>query len=58
LFELPLSSRQYIRLIVSEAGGNKSQAAAILGINRRTLYRYLDPSGGHTTGLNDSEEEE
>lgn len=49
--------RRYIRLIVAETGGNKSQAAAILGINRRTLYRYLDPSAGHTTGLIDTEEE-
>lgn len=36
-------SRRYIQLILSEAGGNKSRAAAVLGINRRTLYRYLDP---------------
>ena len=38
-------SRRYIRLILSETEGNKSRAAEILGINRRTLYRYLDPQG-------------
>lgn len=37
-------SRRYIRMILSEAGGNKSRAAEILGINRRTLYRYLEPT--------------
>ncbi len=37
-------SKRYVRLILAESGGNKSQAAAILGINRRTLYRYLDGS--------------
>ncbi len=37
-------SRRYIALILSETGGNKSRAAEILGINRRTLYRYLDLS--------------
>jgi DNA-binding NtrC family response regulator len=38
-------SRRYIRLVLSETNGNKSRAAEILGVNRRTLYRYLDPSG-------------
>jgi two-component system, NtrC family, response regulator AtoC len=38
-------SRRYIQFILSEAEGNKSRAAEVLGINRRTLYRYLDPNG-------------
>jgi len=37
--------RRYIRLILAEAGGNKSRAAELLGIDRRTIYRYLDPDG-------------
>jgi DNA-binding NtrC family response regulator len=32
---------EYIRLILDETGGNHSQAARMLGINRRTLYRRL-----------------
>jgi DNA-binding NtrC family response regulator len=35
-------SRRYIQFILAEASGNKSRAAEVLGINRRTLYRYLD----------------
>jgi DNA-binding NtrC family response regulator len=41
-------NRRYIQLILAESDGNKSRAAGVLGINRRTLYRYLDPSG-HTS---------
>ncbi len=37
-------NRRYIALVLNERGGNKSRAAEILGINRRTLYRYLDPA--------------
>ncbi len=32
----------YILEILSEAGGNKSRAAEILGLDRKTLYRKLD----------------
>ncbi|HEY0460991.1 MAG TPA: sigma-54 dependent transcriptional regulator [Pyrinomonadaceae bacterium] len=39
-------SRRYVGLILAESGGNKSRAADILGINRRTLYRYLDSFDG------------
>jgi DNA-binding NtrC family response regulator len=31
----------YIRLILDKAGGNKSQAADMLGIDRKTLYRKV-----------------
>jgi two-component system NtrC family response regulator len=41
-------NRRYIQLILAESDGNKSRAAGVLGINRRTLYRYLDPSD-HTS---------
>jgi two-component system response regulator AtoC len=37
--------RRYIQLILAETDGNKSRAAEILGIDRRTIYRYLDPIG-------------
>ena len=34
--------RRYVQLILSENEGNKSRAAELLGIDRRTIYRYLD----------------
>ncbi len=34
--------REYILEILREAGGNKSRAAEILGLDRKTLYRKLD----------------
>lgn len=39
----PLNEVQqdYIRYVVREAGGNKRKAAEILGVTRRTLYRWL-----------------
>lgn len=37
-------ARRYVEIVLTEAGGNKSKAADVLGINRRTLYRYLDSS--------------
>ncbi|MGH9969059.1 MAG: sigma-54-dependent transcriptional regulator [Pyrinomonadaceae bacterium] len=49
-------SRRYIRLILAETGGNKSRAAEILGINRRTLYRYLDSSDRLAPALDETEE--
>jgi two-component system, NtrC family, response regulator AtoC len=33
--------RRYIRLVMQRTGGNKRQAANVLGIGRRTLYRRL-----------------
>lgn len=35
--------RRYVQLILAETEGNKSRAAEILGIDRRTIYRYLNP---------------
>ena len=34
--------RRYVQLILSETDGNKSRAAELLGIDRRTIYRYLE----------------
>ena len=37
--------RRYILRVVEAAGGNKSLAAQILGITRKTLYRKLEEYG-------------
>jgi DNA-binding NtrC family response regulator len=34
--------REYVKKILIEAGGNKSKAAEILGLDRKTLYRKLE----------------
>ena len=33
--------RRYIEKVYAATGSNKSQAASILGFNRKTLYRKL-----------------
>ena len=33
--------RRYIARVLALVGGNKSQAAQLLGVDRRTLYRRL-----------------
>jgi DNA-binding NtrC family response regulator len=40
-FTLDQLEREYIRRILIEVGGNKSKAAEILGLDRKTLYRKL-----------------
>ncbi|MBL8742230.1 MAG: sigma-54-dependent Fis family transcriptional regulator [Myxococcales bacterium] len=34
--------RRYIQKVLKQVGGNKSRAAEVLGVDRRTLYRKLD----------------
>lgn len=41
-FSLAELETAYIRRVLAEVGGNKSQAAQILGIDRSTLYRKLE----------------
>jgi transcriptional regulator of acetoin/glycerol metabolism len=36
---------EQIRKVLSATGGNKSKAAKILGIERKTLYRLIDRFG-------------
>ncbi len=38
--------RGYVRHALEQLGGNKRRTAAVLGIGRRTLYRYLEPEEG------------
>ena len=38
---LEVLERRYIRRVVEESGGNISQAARVLGIDRKTLYRKM-----------------
>ncbi len=35
---------EYIRAIIASVGGNKTEAATLLGIDRKTLYRRLGSS--------------
>lgn len=39
---LKLIEQRYVQHILRHTGGNKQQAARLLGIGRRTLYRYLE----------------
>jgi two-component system response regulator HydG len=44
---LPLEEveRRYIARVIQACAGNKSKAARILGIGRKTLYRHLEHTG-------------
>jgi DNA-binding NtrC family response regulator len=41
-YTLDQLEKEYIRKILIEVGGNKSKAAEILGLDRKTLYRKLE----------------
>jgi two-component system response regulator HydG len=48
LITLDEMERRYVRQVLSAVGGNKTHAARILGIDRRSLYRRLEePKGDH-----------
>jgi two-component system response regulator AtoC len=48
--------RRYILMVLEAMGGNKSSAAAVLGVDRRTLYRKLaEYRGTSAEPLEDSE---
>jgi DNA-binding NtrC family response regulator len=36
--------REYIRAVLAQVSGNKTEAAAILQVDRKTLYRKLEES--------------
>jgi DNA-binding NtrC family response regulator len=40
--------RRYASEILRETGGNKTRAAEILGIDRKTLYRLIGDNGEAT----------
>ena len=40
--DLDTLEEEHIRKVLQATGGNKSRAAAILGIERKTLYRKLE----------------
>ena len=42
LVTLSEMERRYVRRVLDACGGNKTQAARVLGIDRRSLYRRLE----------------
>jgi two-component system response regulator HydG len=44
LLTLDEMQHRYVRHVLAAVGGNKTQAAHILGIDRRSIYRRLEPS--------------
>ena len=41
LDSLEVIERRYIRYVLERTGGNKTEAAKVLGLDRKTLYRRL-----------------
>ncbi|HVK71844.1 MAG TPA: sigma-54 dependent transcriptional regulator [Kofleriaceae bacterium] len=53
LVALAEMERRYVRRVLAACGGNKTQAARVLGIDRRSLYRRLEEpaaSNGNNAG--------
>ncbi len=46
LITLHEMERRYVRQVLNAVGGNKTHAARILGIDRRSLYRRLEEAAG------------
>ena len=45
--------RRYVNRVLTILGGNKTRAAEVLGIDRRTLHRKIDRwEGGSSSGGN------
>ena len=40
--EQPRGQRRYVRQVLASVNGNKTHAARVLGIDRRSLYRRID----------------
>jgi DNA-binding NtrC family response regulator len=49
LISIDEMDHRYIRQVLTAARGNKSRAARILGIDRRSLYRRLEEPAAVTT---------
>ena len=43
--------RRYVAQVLEAVQGNKSKAARVLGIDRRSLYRRLGDVAGSTEGV-------
>jgi two-component system response regulator HydG len=48
--------REYILQVLQDEGGNKTRAAARLGLDRKTLYRKLEEYGREEAGSQDEDE--
>jgi DNA-binding NtrC family response regulator len=43
-------ARRYTKRVLAAVGGNKSRAAELLGVHRRTLYRWLERAETYSAG--------
>lgn len=48
LLTLAEHEQRYVERVLDATGGNKTQAAKVLGLDRRTLYRKLERYGAPT----------